>query len=142
MMARRTAGRVGDGGGPGTRRDIFPRPRRALPSKAKVLQVGAGHAGHQRVPVQAGPGPALEVVETQFLFELLVPLLAHPARLDGGGEGAQRGARRQVAEVVFALTIRAPLAHQPDLLAWQVAVVRPGFAVTDPHAGGRELRRE
>jgi hypothetical protein len=40
MMARRTAGRLGDGGGPGTRRGIFPRPRRALPGEAEVLQVG------------------------------------------------------------------------------------------------------
>ena len=63
MMARRTAGRLGDGGGPGTRRDIFPRPRRALPGKAEVLQVGESHAGHQRVPMQARPGPALEVAQ-------------------------------------------------------------------------------
>ena len=67
MMARRTAGRLGDGGGPGIQARIFPRPRRALPSKATVLQVGEGHAGHQRVPVQASPGPALEVAQAQFL---------------------------------------------------------------------------
>src|SRR3954463_2688713 len=113
MMARRTAGRLGDGGGPGTRGSIFPRPRRALPGKATVLQVGESHAGHQRVPMQARPGAALEVAEAQFLLELLVPLLADPAGLDGSRQGAQRGARRQVAEVVLALAIRAPLAHQP-----------------------------
>ena len=72
MMARRTAGRLGDGGGPGTWRGIFPRPRRALPGEAQVLQVREGHAGHQGVPVQAGPGPALEVAETEFLLQLLV----------------------------------------------------------------------
>ena len=93
-MARRTAGRVGDGGGPGTRLGIFPRPRRVLPSKAKVLQVSEGHAGHQRVPVQAGPGAALEVTEAEFLLELLVPLFADPARLDGSGERPQGGPRR------------------------------------------------
>lgn len=140
MMARRTAGRLGDGGGPGIRRGIFPRPRRALPGEAKVLQVGESHAGHQRVPVQAGPGSPLEVPEAQFLFELLMSLLAHPARLDGGGERAQRGPRRQVAEVVLALATRAPLAHQPDLVAGQVAVVRPGCTIADPDAGCRELR--
>ena len=96
MMARRTAGRLGDGGGPGIQARIFPRPRRALPSKATVLQVGEGHAGHQRVPVQAGPGPTLEVAETEFLLKLLMPLLANPARLDGGGKRPQRGPRRQV----------------------------------------------
>src|SRR3954471_12661805 len=140
MMARRTAGRLGDGGGPGTRRDIFPRPRRALPGEAEGLQVGEGEAGHQRMPMQAGPGAALEVAQAQFLLELLVPLLADPARLDGGRQGAQRGPRWQIAEVVLALAARAPLAHQPDLLARQVAVVGPGPAVTNPDAGGRELR--
>ena len=81
MMARRTAGRLGDGGGPGTRRGIFPRPRPALPGEAEVLQVSEGHAGHQRVPVQAGPGPALEVAEPELLLELLVGLLAGPAEI-------------------------------------------------------------
>src|ERR687890_31978 len=103
MMARRTAGRLGDGGGPGIRARIFPRPRRALPSKATVLQVGEGHAGHQRVPVQASPGPALEMAQTEFLLELLASLLADPTRLDRGSQRPQRGSRRQVAEVVLAL---------------------------------------
>src|SRR4051794_28781935 len=120
----------------------LPRPRRALPGKATVLQVGESHAGHQRVPMQARPRPALEVTQAQFLFELLVPLLADPARFDGSRQGPQRGPRRQVAEVVFALAARAPLAHQPDLVTGQVAVVRPGLAVTDPHASGREPCRE
>jgi site-specific DNA recombinase len=67
---------------------------------------------------------------------------ANPARLDGGRQGAQRGSRWQIAEVVFALATRTPLAHQPDLLAWQVAVVRPSGAITDPDAGCREPSRE
>src|SRR4051794_6757942 len=106
MVARRTAGRRGDGGGPGIQARIFAPPRRARPRKATVLQVGEGHAGHQRMPVKAGPGPTLEVAETEFLLELLMPLLANPARLDGGGERPQRGPRRQVCEVVFALPAR------------------------------------
>jgi len=85
MMARRTAGRLGDGGGPGIQARIFPRPRRALPSKATVLQVGEGHAGHQRVPVQAGPGPTLEVAEPELLLELLVHLLDSPIANDKNG---------------------------------------------------------
>src|SRR6478672_9308182 len=95
MMARRTAGRLGDSGGAGIWRGIFPRPRRALPGEAEVLQVGKGDAGHQRVSVQAGPGPPLEVAETEFLFELLMPLLANPTCFDGCGQGTQRGPRRQ-----------------------------------------------
>jgi hypothetical protein len=64
MTARRTAGRLGDGGGPGMRRGIFPRPRpAALPGEAEVLGVREGDAGHQRVPVQTRPRAPLEVAE-------------------------------------------------------------------------------
>ena len=61
---------------------LFPPPRRL---QAPVLQIGKGDAGHQRVPMQAGPGPAFEVAEPEFLLELLMHLLAGPARLDAGG---------------------------------------------------------
>jgi ferredoxin len=46
-MARRVAGRLGDGSGPGTRRGNFPQPRRALPDEAETLQTGKGKTGHQ-----------------------------------------------------------------------------------------------
>ena len=108
MMARRIAGKLGDGGGPGTRPGIFPRPRpTAMLGEAEVLQVSESHAGHQRVAVQAGPRAPLEVAETQFLLELLVRLLADPARLDRAGQGAQGGPRRQGAKVVLEFLVRA-----------------------------------
>ena len=76
MTARRTAGRLGCGGGPpavsGLR--LFPPPVDGF--ETQVLQVGEGDAGHQSVPVQPGPGAALEVAEAQLLLELLVRLLA------------------------------------------------------------------
>ncbi|GAA0603228.1 hypothetical protein GCM10009416_46160 [Craurococcus roseus] len=87
------------------------RPRlAAVPGEAEVLQVGEGDAAHQRVAVQPGPGAPLEAAQAQFLLELLVRLLANPARLDGGGEGAQRRPGRQVGEVVFPLARRAVFA--------------------------------
>ena len=70
MMARRISGSDGCGGGPlGT--TFFPPPRRR---QAPVLQIGKGDAGHQRVAMQAGPGPAFEVAEAELLLELLVHL--------------------------------------------------------------------
>ena len=51
-----------------------------------MLQVGEGNQRHQRMPVQARPGSALEVVEPKLLLELLMRLLANPARLDDGRE--------------------------------------------------------
>ena len=53
-----------------------------------MLQKSIGDAGHQCMPVQSGPGAALEVPEAQFSRELLVRLLADPACLDGRRERA------------------------------------------------------
>ena len=82
MMACRTAGRLGDGGGPGRRVVIFsPLPPTML-GEAQMLQVGASDARHQCVSMQPGPGASLEVIEAEFFLELLVGLLAGPAHLD------------------------------------------------------------
>ena len=93
MMARRMAGRLGCGGGPAVRcflRLIFPRPHPAVPDEAQMLQISECNACHQHVPVQPGPRPALEVAETELALHLLVRLLAHPARLNGGCQRTQR----------------------------------------------------
>jgi hypothetical protein len=87
IMACRTAGRLGDGGGPGCQVGIFPPPRPAIPGEAQVLQIGERDAAHEGVPVQSGPRAAFEVTEPQLVLELLMRLLAGPARLDGGGQG-------------------------------------------------------
>jgi hypothetical protein len=63
-MARRTVGRLGEGGGPGIRVGIFSPARPAVLGEAEVLQISAGDAGHQRMSVQTGPRSALEVPET------------------------------------------------------------------------------
>src|SRR4051812_50159043 len=119
MMARRISGSEGCGGGPAGS-TFFP-PTRSL--QAPVSQIGESDAGHQRVPVQAGPGPTLEVAEPGLLLELLVHLLTGPARLDGGGQTPQGGPRRQVAEVVFLLATGAPFAGQPDRPARRAGAV-------------------
>ena len=56
-----------------------------------MLEVGERDAAHQGVPMQPGPRSPLERAEAEFLLELLMRLLANPARFDGGGE---RGAAR------------------------------------------------
>jgi hypothetical protein len=73
---------------------FFPDPvgrcpaRRRCWSQAKAMQVISACRCR---PVQDRPSkwprPSKAVPST--LFELLVSLLAHPARLDGGGQGAQ-----------------------------------------------------
>ena len=97
---------------------------------------GVGEHRHERMAVQAGPRSPLEGAEPQLLFQLLVRLLADPACLDGCGQAPQRGARREIAEVVFALAAAAPFADEPDLFAGQMAVSRAAWSVSDAHAQG------
>ena len=69
-----------------------------------MLEEGISDHCHQRMAVKALPGSSLEVIEAEFLFQLLMGLLANPSRLDGGRQGAQLGLRRQVGEIVFLLS--------------------------------------
>ena len=48
--------------------------------------------------MQALPGSAFKVIETEFFFQLLMSLLANPSCLDGCRQGAQErrsGGRRR-----------------------------------------------
>ena len=69
-----------------------------------MLEEGVRDHRHERMAMKALPGSSLEVIETEFFFQLLVSLLANPSRLDGGRQGAQVGLRRQVGEIVFLLS--------------------------------------
>jgi len=50
------------------------------------LEEGVGDHGHQGVSVYPGPGSAFEVVEAEFLLELLMRLLTDSSGFDRGGE--------------------------------------------------------
>jgi hypothetical protein len=77
------AGRLGCGGPLG----ILFSPLGGL--QPLMLQEQIGDQRHQRMPVQTPPRAALEVIEPEFFLELLVGLLAHPARLDDRGQPLQ-----------------------------------------------------
>ena len=47
-----------------------------------ILEERVGDHRHERMTVKSVPGSALEVIETEFFFQLLVSLLANPSRLD------------------------------------------------------------
>lgn len=68
-----------------------------------MLKEGESDHRHERVTVKALPRSALEMVEAEFFFQLLMGLLANPSCLDGGSQGAQIGRRRQIGGVVFLL---------------------------------------
>ena len=83
-----------------------------------MLQEGVSDHRHKRMTVKALPGSSLEVVKTEFFFQLLVSLLANPTCLDGGCQGAQVGLRRQVGEIVFPLSRHPVFADKPSLVPW------------------------
>src|SRR5215831_6436521 len=94
---------------------------------------------HERMTMQTLPRSALEVIETEFFFQLLVSLLANPTRLDGGRQGAQVSLCRQVGEIVFLLSRHPVFADEPSLVAGQMLLpLIPDplrRSVCDPHAG-------
>lgn len=50
-----------------------------------MLQEGIGDHSHQCVTMKTLPDRSLEVIKSEFLFQLLMRLFANPSRLDGGG---------------------------------------------------------
>ena len=111
-----------------------------------MLEEGVSDHRHERMTMQALPGSTLEVIETEFFFQLLVSLLANPSRLDGGRQGAQAGLRRQVGEIIFFLSRRAVFADQPNLVPRQMLltlVPNPlWWSVGDPHADRSKISLE
>jgi len=55
------------------------------------------------------------MVEAEFLLELLVSLLADPARLDRRGQRLEIGVGWEVSEIVFLLAGGASFSDQPNL---------------------------
>jgi len=47
-----------------------------------MLEEGESDHRHKPMTVKALPGSSLEVVKTEFFFQLLVSLLANPSRLE------------------------------------------------------------
>ena len=97
-----------------------------------MLEEGIRDNRHKRMTVRALPGSSLEVIETEFFFQLLVSLLANPSRLDVGRRGAQVRLRRQVGEIVFLLSGPPVFADEPGLLPGQMllaATFWAGFVV-------------
>ncbi len=132
-MRRRIAGRLGPGGGPGLGGVLA-----LFPPKPQMLQEGEGELAQEQVVVQAAPAPALEMVQAQLILELLVHLLADPARLDQGGQDLERRVGRMIGQVVLALAVGAMLAYEPSLLAGQVLGPRRDRSVGHPHPQGGE----
>ena len=68
-----------------------------------MLQEGEGEHRHECMAVKTLPGSSFEVIEAEFLFQLLMGLLANPSSLDRRSQGAQIGRSGQIGKVVFLL---------------------------------------
>ena len=68
-------------------------------SDPAALQEGIGHHRHQGMAMEPCPRSAFEVVQAEFLLELLMSLFADPARLDRAGQGLDRGVCRATIRV-------------------------------------------
>ncbi len=90
-MCRRTAGRLGWGGGPAP-----VCPSILFPPEPQVLEEGEGELAQKHVMMKPAPAPALEVVEAEFILHLLVHLLADPTGLDQGRQRLERRIGRVV----------------------------------------------
>ena len=75
------------------RRPLFPG------SQPEVLQEGVGHQDQRDVVVPTRPRPALEVVEAEFVLQLLVTVLDEVPTLGECHQSKQRGVSGQVGEV-------------------------------------------
>ena len=113
-MRRRISGRLGPGGGPGG----LGRVRALFPPEPQVLEEGEGELTQEQVVVQAAPAPALEVVQAQLILELLVHLLADPARLDQSGQGLERYVGGEVGQVVLALATSPSATRTLEAANW------------------------
>ena len=103
-----------------------------------MLQESVRDHRHERMAVKALPGPAFEVIETEFFFQLLVSLLANPSRLDGRRQAAQVGRRRQAGEIVFLFSRHPVFADQPRLVPGEMLLTLVPdplrWSVGDPYA--------
>ena len=61
-----------------------------------VLQPGVGQGGEHDVAMPADKRAALEVIEAEFVFQLLVLLFDGPAVMRQADQRAQRRGRRQM----------------------------------------------
>src|SRR6516162_7885900 len=94
---------------PSGRRYPFFSPAPPPQDQERVRQQNEGH-----MVLPAPPGPALEVVQAQLVFQFLVTVLHPPAPFRRPNQPQQRRDRRQVAEEILRrlrLAFR-PLHHQ------------------------------
>src|SRR4029450_11739573 len=107
-------------------------------ASALVLQPGIREGRQHDVLLPSGQGATFEVIESQFVLELLVLLLDRPALVRELNERFHGGGRRQIDQVVLGARGRPQiaLAEQPDFGRYtSIAPLVPGGDAEREEAG-------
>ena len=97
-----------------------------------MLEERVSNHRHQRMTMKAVPRPSLEVVEPEFLLQLLMGLLANPSCLDRRSQAAQVHPSGQVGKIVFLLSGHAMLADEPSLVAGKMLLTFVPYPLRRP----------
>src|SRR5271157_503824 len=100
-----------------------------------MLEECVSNHRHQRMTMEAAPRSSLEVVETEFLLQLLMSLLADPSRLYRRSQAAQVHLGGQVGKIIFFLPGRAVLADEPGFVAWKMLLTFIPYPLRGPVRG-------
>ncbi len=92
--------------------------------------------------MQARPGSTFEVIEAEFLLELLMSLFANPSGFDRGGERFEARVGWQVGHIVFLFARRSAFADKPDLFARHALHAMVAHAVLVAIGDTNATRRE
>src|SRR5215471_2438399 len=78
------------------------------PTRTLQRQEAVRQEAQRRMAVEAWPRATFEVVQPEFLLELLIALLDLPARFPQADSILQRGRRRQIGQRVADRAVAAP----------------------------------
>ena len=82
------------------------------------------------------PGPSLEVIKTEFFFQLWIGVLTDPSSLEDCSDPPQVRLSWQIGEIILLLPRVATLADKPRLLAGKMLLT----LVLDPLRGSSAIR--
>src|ERR1044071_6301126 len=99
------------------RRCLCSLRRRFIFAQALLLEKSETDERSERVMVKAAPRAAFKVVEAEFFFELLMSLLAGPARFECASEGLEWRTGGMIGEVILDLAGGATLGDEPSFIA-------------------------
>ena len=98
------------------------------------LQKPLGEKAQRQMGVQAAPRVPIKMLQSEFLFELLVPLLNLPPLLRPVEERADRGAAEGITQIILVPSIAVTLNQQPAFRSRTAPYLPNGYAMVSAKA--------